>query len=76
MPHLICEHQCAALRSSLAAVLRAVLESHSRERGDLEETALSVRAGERSAFRYFVNVMDAAIGTGVVQLTIETEPGS
>ena len=34
-----------------------------------------VRADEQSAFRYFVNVMDAVKGAGVVQLTIETEPG-
>ena len=34
-----------------------------------------VRADEQSAFRYFVNVMDAVKGAGVAQLTIETEPG-
>ena len=34
-----------------------------------------VRADEQSAFRYFVNVMDAVKGAGVTQLTIETEPG-
>lgn len=39
------------------------------------EVAVMVRADELSAFRYFVNVMDAVKGAGVVQLTIETEPG-
>ena len=39
------------------------------------EVAVMVRADEQSAFRYFVNVMDAVKGAGVVQLTIETEPG-
>lgn len=34
-----------------------------------------VRADEQSAFRYFVNVMDAVKGAGVTLLTIETEPG-
>ena len=39
------------------------------------EVPVMVRADEQSAFRYFVNVMDAVKGAGVVQLTIETEPG-
>ena len=39
------------------------------------EVPVMVRADELSAFRYFVNVMDAVKGAGVVQLTIETEPG-
>ena len=39
------------------------------------EVAVMVRADEQSAFRYFVNVMDAVKGAGIVQLTIETEPG-
>ena len=39
------------------------------------DVPVMVRADEQSAFRYFVNVMDAVKGAGVVQLTIETEPG-
>lgn len=39
------------------------------------EVVVMVRADEQSAFRYFVKVMDAVKGAGVVQLTIETEPG-
>ncbi|MDE0206179.1 MAG: biopolymer transporter ExbD [Candidatus Tectomicrobia bacterium] len=39
------------------------------------DVPVMVRADEQSAFRYFVSVMDAVKGAGVVQLTIETEPG-
>ena len=40
------------------------------------DVPVMVRADEQSAFRFFVNVMDAVKGAGVVQLTIETESGS